>query len=278
MDIELFARPSFARAHRVVGRVGFALLCSALLLAVGCDKLPGRTPKRPPHKTDNNQMSDKDGSMPMPGDGDGDGDGDAHGDGDAPKKDAGHPGDGDGDKNPTDAGDKDTGTPGDGDSAQDSGTKPKAVRVEAENFQSGEGVGYHDTTPANEGGKGLTTEGVDIEDSGDSETPGSLSVSHMQAGEWIKYSFALDIAADYTLGVRVAHATGGGGYTVYVDDTMVTTFTTPSTGSWTSWTTVMKHIGNLEAGSHVLKITVDSAGPNMTDAGNINYFDFIPGG
>ena len=150
------------------------------------------------------------------------------------------------------------------------------VRVETEAFLPGPD-GYSDSTPQNEGGWGNLAEAVDVGFAGDPETPGSLCIGYTKAGEWLRYALVLGRTADYTLRARVAHESGGGEFSVYVDDQLLTTFSVPSTASWSTWTTIEKPLGRLEAGAHTLKLTVDTGGANGSDAGNVNYLEFVPG-
>jgi hypothetical protein len=151
----------------------------------------------------------------------------------------------------------------------------ETVRVESEAFLAGPD-GYNDTTPQNEGGFGSLGEGVDVGFAGDPETPGSLSIGYTKPGEWLLYTLELARTAEYTLRARVAHESGGGDFSLYVDGALVCTFTVPSTGSWGTWTTIENALGTLQAGSHTLKLTVDTGGANGSDAGNVNYLEFVP--
>jgi hypothetical protein len=161
------------------------------------------------------------------------------------------------------------------DAGSDAGAQDESVRVETEDFLTGPN-GYYDTTAQNLGGAGVLTEAVDVGFSGDAETPGSLAIGYTQPGEWLRYLLVLPRTADYTLRARVAHDAGGGTFSVYLDEQRVGSFTVPSTGGWGTWLTIEAPLGTLEGGAHLLKLTVDTLGVNNSDAGNVNYLEFVP--
>jgi hypothetical protein len=234
----------------------YARRLSLALLVVACDNLPGRDP---PSDGDGTQDEDN----PVGG----------HDSGtDSPEPDAGEP--------PVEP--EDSGTP----IEMDADTPPvewdaappppmNYVRVEAEDFLPGPD-GYYDTTPENQGGYGRLDEAVDVGIANDWEDPGGLSIGYTRPGEWMRYDLELEESAAYTLRARVAHEMSGGQLSVFVDDRRLTTFEVPATGGWTTWMSIEAPLGVLAAGSHALKVTIDSGGLNGADAGNVNYFDFVP--
>jgi hypothetical protein len=222
------------------------------LLASGCDELPGRDKPRGT-QDDDSPSGANDASTGSP----------EHDAGVGPDRDGGEQTD-----------DMDADTP-EYDAAWPEPEVPNYVRVEAESFLPGPD-GYFDTTAENQGGYGSLTEGVDVGIANDSESPGSLSVGYTRPGEWLRYEFTLEKSASYLFRARVAHETGGGRLSVYVDEQLVTRFEVPGTGGWVTWAWVDQAIGALEAGAHTLKVTIDTAGLNGADAGNLNFFDFVP--
>jgi probable HAF family extracellular repeat protein len=129
--------------------------------------------------------------------------------------------------------------------------------IQAEDFdEGGEDVGYHDTTVNNEGGSHRSTD-VDIEPTADSG--GGYNVGWINAGEWLEYTVNVASAGTYTLEARVASPSGGGTLHVELDGINKTgAMIVPATGGWQSWTTMARSV-MLPAGTHVLKISFDTA-------------------
>jgi beta-glucanase (GH16 family)/fibronectin type 3 domain-containing protein len=140
--------------------------------------------------------------------------------------------------------------------------------IQAENYNlGGEGVAYHDTDAANQGGV-YRNDGVDIEAT--SDTGGGYNVGYVAAGEWMKYTVNVATTGTYTLGVRLATPTAGGAFHVESDGANITgSMTAPNTGGWQTWTTLTKTV-SLTAGTHVLRLYIDSATSNGWFA-NINW-------
>jgi subtilisin family serine protease len=142
--------------------------------------------------------------------------------------------------------------------------------VEAENFnEGGEGVGYVDMTPGNAGGQYRQTD-VDIEVT--SDVGGGYSLGYVEPGEWLAYSVSAVATTDYTLEARVASAGVGGTFHVEVDGIDVTgPMAVPNTGGWQIWQTISHPGIALTAGSHLLRLVIDTKGPSGW-CGNLNYF------
>ncbi|MGE5609374.1 MAG: carbohydrate-binding protein [Bacillota bacterium] len=140
--------------------------------------------------------------------------------------------------------------------------------IQAENFDNGgEGVAYHDLTSGNDGTAYRNT-GVDLQPTNDAG--GGYHVSHTKAGEWIEYTIQVGATATYDIAARVASYSTGGNFHIEVDGANKTgTMIVPSTGSWQNWTTVRKTGVNLSAGTHVLRLSMDTA-PNGY-VGNFNW-------
>ncbi|HEX6739208.1 MAG TPA: carbohydrate-binding protein, partial [Vicinamibacteria bacterium] len=133
--------------------------------------------------------------------------------------------------------------------------------IQAEHYDTGgEGVAYHDTTAGNTGGQ-LRTDGVDIQATTD--TGGGQNVGWTAAGEWLEYTVNVGTGGAYTLEARAASESTGGTLHVEMDGANVSgTVTVPSTGGWQNWTTVSKAV-TLSAGSHVMRLALDSGGYNL---------------
>jgi subtilisin family serine protease/predicted Rdx family selenoprotein len=145
--------------------------------------------------------------------------------------------------------------------------------IEAENFdEGGEGLAYHDLTAGNTTGQYRQT---DVDISTTLDTGGGYSLSYVAAGEWLRYSVTVNSAGTYALQARVASQTAGGTFHVEVDGINVTgTLTVPATGGWQVWQTITRSGISLSAGSHLLRVVVDSAGTSGY-LGNVNYFRWV---
>ena len=141
--------------------------------------------------------------------------------------------------------------------------------VEAENFNDGgEGTSYHDTTAGNTGGAYRQTD-VDLFSTGD--TGGGYIIGYMMGGEWLAYRASASVTASYTMEARVASAGQGGVFHVEVDGVDVTgPLTVPNTGGWQTWQTISRPGIQLTAGTHLLRLVVDSIS-STGFFGNLNY-------
>jgi chitodextrinase len=151
------------------------------------------------------------------------------------------------------------------------GGTPRAIpgTIQAEDYDTGgEAVAYHDTTAGNSGGQ-YRSDGVDIEATTD--TGGGFNVGWIDVGEWLEYTVNVATTGSYTLEARVASLSTGGTLHVEMDGVNVSgTVTLPSTGGWQNWTSVTKSV-SLSAGSHVMRLAMDSAGFN------VNFLRFTSG-
>jgi hypothetical protein len=143
---------------------------------------------------------------------------------------------------------------------------------QAENFdEGGQNVAYSDTTAGNAGNVYRSTN-VDLEATTD--TGGGYNVMKTRAGEWLTYTVNVTNAGTYTFDARVASLGGGGTFHVEVDGVDKTgAMTIPNTGAWQGWQTISKPGIALTAGTHVIKISLDSVG-SSGGVGNYNWFQF----
>jgi hypothetical protein len=147
-------------------------------------------------------------------------------------------------------------------------------RIEAERFdEGGEGIAYHDADAANQGGQFRST-GVDL----DSDGSGGTVVGWTQAGEWLEYTVNVTASGTWRLRIRVASDGQGGTFHVEIDGSNRTgSLTVPNTGGWYAWQEIEVPGIALSAGTHVLRIYMESIGPSG-DMGNIDWLDFAPPG
>src|SRR5262249_46370164 len=146
--------------------------------------------------------------------------------------------------------------------------------IEAEQFDNGgEGIAYHDATPGNAGGQYRTTD-VDIE--GTTDVNGGYDVGWIDVGEWLNYTVTATAAGTYTLDARVASSGAGGTFHLESNGVAVTgSLTIPNTGGWQNWTTVSAPIQFAAAGTQILRLVFDTAGPGGI-VGNVNYLRVRP--
>src|SRR5207249_3611802 len=148
--------------------------------------------------------------------------------------------------------------------------------IEAENFDDGgEGIAYHDLTAGNSGGQYRQTN-VDIETC--SDVGGGYSLGYVAVGEWLKYTVSVATTASYSFEARVASPGTGGTFHVEIDGVDATgALAVPNTGGWQTWRSVLMGCIPLSAGTHVMRVVIDTNGP-LGYFGNLNYFRWTPPG
>ena len=148
------------------------------------------------------------------------------------------------------------------------------VTIEVEDFDNGgEGVAYHDVDAVNTGGAYRNT-GVDLQATTD--TGGGFIVGWAKAGEWLEYTVNVQTSGYYKLDFRVASNGPGGTFHFEFEGNDVTeTLAVPNTGGWQKWTTVSKDGAYLNAGTHVLRLRMDTNGANGW-VGNFNSLRIAP--
>jgi hypothetical protein len=154
--------------------------------------------------------------------------------------------------------------------------------IQAEDFDvgntglpPGEGCAYHDTsvgTPPNSGGKYRTAEAVDIENTDDAT--GTYNIGWLGVGEWLKYTVTVAAAGSYDFTFRVSCASNtlnclNAFHVVNESDSNLTgSVSIPHTGAGQTYTNVVVPSVALTAGTHVLRLIVDSTSTTW----NFNYF------
>ncbi len=134
-----------------------------------------------------------------------------------------------------------------------------------------QGVTYFDTdfmatsgTPGggNTGGK-YRNDGVDIEESTDPEGF-DYNVGWTERLEWLSYTVHVDTAAHYDLDVRVASATGGGAFRLFLDGERIgEDVQVGPTGGWQIWESRRLESVALPQGKHELRLVILSPGANI---------------
>lgn len=136
-------------------------------------------------------------------------------------------------------------------------TVPGTLQVE--NFDNGgEGVAYHDQDSGNNGGVYRTTD-VDIRAM--TGTSNGYDVFSARAGEWLKYTITVPTSGAYDIKASVASRLAGGAFHFEVDNVDMTgSITAPTTGAWSVFQAAGKSGVNLTAGTHVLRLALDTNG------------------
>jgi RHS repeat-associated protein len=142
--------------------------------------------------------------------------------------------------------------------------------VQAEDYdQGGSGVAYSDTTPGNAGGV-YRSDHVDIYALAGAGNGRVVTV--VKAGEWLEYSLNATSGGTRDLLVRVAAVGTGGSFHLELDGVNVSgALAVPDTGAWESFQTVVKTNVNVSAGTHVLRLVLDSNGAS----GYVGDFDWL---
>ena len=114
----------------------------------------------------------------------------------------------------------------------------------------------------NTGGK-YRNDGVDIEISTDPEGYG-FNVGWTERLEWLSYTVRIEEAGDYDIEVRVASATGGGQFRLYLDnDEIGDDIEVGSTGGWQNWESSRLDSVALPQGEHELRLVILATGANV---------------
>ncbi len=142
--------------------------------------------------------------------------------------------------------------------------------IEAENFDlGGQNVSYYDNDAINTGGFYRLSDGVDIEQCTDLN--GGYDVFSNQLGEWLQYTVNVNQTGTYQISARVASILNSNAMHFEVDGTNVTgTINITSTGGWQTWSTVTSKSFDLQAGTHIIKLVIESG------LFSINMFDIYP--
>ena len=131
--------------------------------------------------------------------------------------------------------------------------------IEAENFDDGgEGVAWHDVDAGNNGGVYRST---DVDVRANTGASNGHVVFNAVAGEWLEHT--IQVAADgfYEVGASVASRLEGGTFHVEIDGVNVTgSLKAPTTGSWSTFQTISGPGVALAAGTHVLRLVLDTNG------------------
>jgi len=143
------------------------------------------------------------------------------------------------------------------------GDDPKAAIIpgiiQAENYDvGGQNKSFYDEDFENKGGE-YRKDAVDIVkiDSG-------YAVGYTNPGEWLEYTVNIADDAEYFFTARVASGSDASSFQLSLDDKIVTdTVKIPNGGDWDTYTTVEGKTTKLDAGEHILRLTITGAFANI---------------
>ncbi|NNF05082.1 MAG: carbohydrate-binding protein, partial [Rhodothermales bacterium] len=104
-------------------------------------------------------------------------------------------------------------------------------------------------------GSSYRNDGVDIERSLDPQGY-EYNVGWLETFEWMEYTVEVAESGAFRVDARVASPSGGGDLNLAVDGVAAGVFSVPMTGGWQNWTTVTIPEVQLDAGTHVLRVSV----------------------
>jgi len=107
---------------------------------------------------------------------------------------------------------------------------------------------------------------------------GFLNVGWTDMGDWADYKILVEKSGTYSMNLRTS-GTGSGKIDILIDNELIKTIDTPSTGDWQIWKDVLTSI-DLEAGEHLLRWRVRRAGFNInwieiSNSTSANEFEII---
>jgi O-glycosyl hydrolase len=149
--------------------------------------------------------------------------------------------------------------------------------IQAENFDNGANyVGYFNLDTTDQGSAPNYRPGttVGVEQTGD--IGGGYDVGFTSEGEYLRYTVNVTQPGIYNLQSRVASLGQGGYYHVSFDGRNETgTLFVPVTNAFQSYTTQVSPAFQLDAGQHVMQVTLEGNGPTG-GMGNFNWFSVQP--
>lgn len=146
---------------------------------------------------------------------------------------------------------------------------PEDIRVEAEDYLDDRYTSdqtFYDSDYENQGG-GYRDRPVDIEPT--SDISGGFNVGWIEAGEWLTYSVDIPYDGNYQVVGRVASDIDTSHSLDISIDGQYTNLGFGDTGGWQSWSDITGDDLYLTAGTHELRLDMNSSGFN------VNYIDFI---
>jgi alpha-L-fucosidase len=132
--------------------------------------------------------------------------------------------------------------------------------IEGEDFDHGcLGEAFFDIDEVNHGGKYRKNQPVDI----DTCSAGTYLVGWTNEGEWLAYTVNVLASSTYQVSFYVATIYDTAKLRLTCDGIDITgSISVPNTAGFQNWTVVKQNV-NLEAGTHILKLHIDSGGFNI---------------
>ena len=145
--------------------------------------------------------------------------------------------------------------------------------IQAENYDlGGEGIAYHDSTKGNIT-KGYRTDDVDIQAGGSN----GFNIGNTLAGEWMNYTITVPTTGMYVFSARASGPTSGATFHAEFDGANLTgSLAVPNEGGWLTWGTVASNNFQLTAGTHVMRVVIDTNLKGWNAAGNFDVFNVTP--
>jgi hypothetical protein len=151
---------------------------------------------------------------------------------------------------------------------------PIPGRIEAEDFDQGApGEAYFDIDEKNHGADYRGATQVDIEKRPDAS--GGHGIGWTRKGEWLLYTVQVLKAGTYTVEFPVASQKKGGTFHLEINGKPITeAIRVPDTGGWKTLEIIRTYQIHLKAGTHLLKMVMDTEGPSK-NIGDIDYLQFV---
>ncbi len=155
------------------------------------------------------------------------------------------------------------------------GGTPLAIpgTLETEHYDDGPAeIAYHDIDAENLGEPYRTDTQVDIEKRPDASN--GHGIGWTRTGEWLLYTINITQPGTYDLTIPVASNKEGGTFHLQLNDDPITDpIQIPDTGGWQKLQTITDTTKELPAGTHTLKLSLDTQGPSGS-IGDIDYIKF----
>lgn len=126
---------------------------------------------------------------------------------------------------------------------------------------------FLDTTPANQGSAACSSTAVDAQATTD--TGGGCNVGWTEPGEWLEYDVSIASSGKFDIVARLASNVAGKSVHVELDGLNVSGALAAPANGWQSFGDVSARGVNIAAGSHKLRVVLD------TGATNLNYIDVL---
>jgi len=142
--------------------------------------------------------------------------------------------------------------------------------IEFEEYDlGGNGSAYFDDSDNNTGGADYRMdEDVDLEECTD--TDGGYNLGYTAAGEWVEYTVDVAKTETYDLNLRVSCSGADRTVTLAIDGSPIAKdIAIPNTGGWQAWEDLTINDISLDAGTHVLRLTIGDV-----DYVNLNNMTF----